>query len=282
MQPIHIEYNTAQEWTVTSAAAFSDNNTDGDPVLYPNNHTFHMHVNPFQIVRRVDIYGKIHPMNLWRDTLLIRGGESYTIRTRFRDFQGTAALHCHILDHEDQGMMVPINIADTNRALAPNSKQSLKDGKMAFPVVSLPDLRGRKTDLADLRDQNLVVVFFRGAGCPHCTEQLRELLAVARKSPDFDAEIVAISSERIASEEQATKLLESEPNDRLRLLVDAERTAFRDFGCLRNGDPKHGLFIVAKDGTILSSYVGESPFADVQEVRRRVRSLKEIDTAAVR
>ena len=275
MQAVPIDLNTAQEWTLTSADPIVDNNTDGDPAVYPNNHTFHIHVNPFQVVRHTDANGKTRPMNLWRDTLLIRGGESYAIRSRFRDFPGTTVLHCHILDHEDQGMMVPINFIDSTRPQP--GKQQLKDAKSQLPPVSLPDARGRQTDLAALRDQNLVVVFFRGASCSHCTEQLRELLEVARRSPEFDAEIIAISSERIADEGEAMQLLKSVASDRFRLLVDAERKSFRDFGCLRDGDPKHGLFLVARSGTIVSGYVGESPFGDTSEVRRRISQLKDAD-----
>ncbi len=52
----------------------------------------------FTIVRRlVD--------RVWRDTLLAPSGKTETIRTRFRDWTGKTVIHCHIVDHEDQGMM---------------------------------------------------------------------------------------------------------------------------------------------------------------------------------
>ena len=56
----------------------------------------------------------------WKDTLFIKnvasgGGPSgeYTVvvRTRYERYIGDFVLHCHILDHEDQGMMQNIRIA---------------------------------------------------------------------------------------------------------------------------------------------------------------------------
>src|SRR5262249_45043649 len=91
--PVQIRLDTAEEWKVTAKS---------------DKHPFHIHVNPFQVVLRTDADGKSTPMNVWRDTLLIPQGETYTIRSRFKDFLGRTVLHCHFLDHEDQGMMMPI------------------------------------------------------------------------------------------------------------------------------------------------------------------------------
>ena len=55
-------------------------------------------------------------MNEFRDTLFIPGGASYTIRSRYQDLTGLSVLHCHILDHQDQGMMVPIKLVQPGDA----------------------------------------------------------------------------------------------------------------------------------------------------------------------
>jgi L-ascorbate oxidase len=99
-------------------------------------HPFHIHVNPFQIVEILDPSGKdvsapgaidaaggtVDPQyaglkGVWKDTLWIKSlvntpgppppGTIYTIkvRTRYQRYIGEFVLHCHILDHEDQGMM---------------------------------------------------------------------------------------------------------------------------------------------------------------------------------
>ncbi|MGS0742826.1 multicopper oxidase domain-containing protein [Glaciimonas sp. GG7] len=105
-------------------------------------HPFHIHVNPFQIVKiltpeGVDISGDdgvdpdkgdsqyVGMKGVWKDTLYVKNttdpndptnpkkGGKYTIivRTRYERYIGDIVLHCHILDHEDQGMMQNNRIA---------------------------------------------------------------------------------------------------------------------------------------------------------------------------
>ncbi|WP_319944158.1 multicopper oxidase family protein [Mesorhizobium sp. AR10] len=87
-------------------------------------HPFHIHVNPFQIVEILDgdkdVSG-FEPGNsspyarlkgVWKDTLYISGADlTFVLRTRYQRYIGDFVLHCHILDHEDQGMMQNVRIA---------------------------------------------------------------------------------------------------------------------------------------------------------------------------
>lgn len=63
-------------------------------------HPMHIHTNPFQVVQRD---GAVEAA--WRDVVLVPAGGATRIRTAFLDFTGKAFYHCHILDHEDLGMM---------------------------------------------------------------------------------------------------------------------------------------------------------------------------------
>lgn len=104
-------------------------------------HPFHIHVNPFQIVSITDPNGKdVSELSaiddaggaidtqysglkgLWKDTLWIKnlyadpdkpesGQYKITVRTRYERYIGDFVLHCHILDHEDQGMMQNVRIS---------------------------------------------------------------------------------------------------------------------------------------------------------------------------
>lgn len=65
-------------------------------------HPFHLHTNRFQIIQR---NGQAIADRQWKDTVLIPVGESATIRIPFQKFPGKTVYHCHILDHEDLGMM---------------------------------------------------------------------------------------------------------------------------------------------------------------------------------
>jgi FtsP/CotA-like multicopper oxidase with cupredoxin domain len=86
---------TVEEWHIT-------NETNQE-------HPFHVHVNPFQITK---VNGNPVPFQGYHDVAIIPIFGSITVRTRFTDFVGGPVLiHCHILDHEDMGMMTSFDIA---------------------------------------------------------------------------------------------------------------------------------------------------------------------------
>ena len=62
-------------------------------------------------------------------------------------------------------------------------------------------------------------------------------------------------------------------SDRFRLLVDENHDAFRAFGCLESDDPKHGIFLIDRNGVICSSYIGNSPFGDTALMMSELRKL---------
>lgn len=64
-------------------------------------HPFHLHGQFFQVLSRT---GGAFDDTGWRDTTLIRGQERMRIATRF-DNPGMWMIHCHILEHEENGMM---------------------------------------------------------------------------------------------------------------------------------------------------------------------------------
>jgi FtsP/CotA-like multicopper oxidase with cupredoxin domain len=54
--------------------------------------------------------GKSPPFQAWKDTVNVPIGESVRVRIPFQDFPGRTVYHCHILDHEDLGMMAVIEM----------------------------------------------------------------------------------------------------------------------------------------------------------------------------
>jgi hypothetical protein len=73
-------------------------------------HPFHMHVNPFWVLRIEvpDESGELHDVlaqPCWMDTVYVPRGGRVIFRSRFADYAGDFVNHCHILVHEDYGMM---------------------------------------------------------------------------------------------------------------------------------------------------------------------------------
>jgi FtsP/CotA-like multicopper oxidase with cupredoxin domain len=117
------QVNTTDDWILSSS---------GEP------HIFHIHVNPFEITDVIhmlpdgtqeSIYDEnghckknIIPddqglanqyCGMWhtfRDTIFVENDYHVHIRTHYDRYIGEFVIHCHILDHEDAGMMLNIEI----------------------------------------------------------------------------------------------------------------------------------------------------------------------------
>lgn len=119
---------TIETWKITSTTS----------------HIHHIHVNPFQIVDIMDSGNKsifaadgmcATPPNetgsdadvrqycdqkgVFRDTIFVRAGFNIVVKTRYERYIGAFVLHCHILDHEDQGMMADVRILAPGEASMP-------------------------------------------------------------------------------------------------------------------------------------------------------------------
>jgi FtsP/CotA-like multicopper oxidase with cupredoxin domain len=96
-----LKLGTASKWLVSTDAS----STSGQ-------HPFHIHVNPFQMTR-TGPDGR--PELVWKDTVLVGKTDNppsnpLELRSRYEDFDGAFVLHCHILNHEDKGMMQNVTI----------------------------------------------------------------------------------------------------------------------------------------------------------------------------
>lgn len=70
-------------------------------------HPFHIHVNDFQVM---EVNGKAYRAKGQQDIVVIPVGGEVVIKQRFEDFTGKIVFHCHILAHEDAGMMQSVQI----------------------------------------------------------------------------------------------------------------------------------------------------------------------------
>jgi FtsP/CotA-like multicopper oxidase with cupredoxin domain len=102
--PYQVPVGTAEEWTLTNAF---------DPKLMEHAHVFHIHTNPFKITKR---NGKVLSPPLWRDTYVLTksAGDTMTFESNFVDYTGKFVEHCHLVPHEDLGMMSAIEVVPSN------------------------------------------------------------------------------------------------------------------------------------------------------------------------
>lgn len=65
-------------------------------------HPFHLHGFRFQVISR---NGEPVPFLKWKDTVNVPARETVRFAVRYTDYPGRWMFHCHIVDHEDMGMM---------------------------------------------------------------------------------------------------------------------------------------------------------------------------------
>ena len=100
--PTHVTYvaklGTTEEWVIKNTAR--------------EEHPFHIHVNDFQVMA---VNGQPYQARGEQDVVPLPSGGEVRIRMHFNRFVGTTVFHCHILAHEDNGMMGIIDISRSGR-----------------------------------------------------------------------------------------------------------------------------------------------------------------------
>jgi FtsP/CotA-like multicopper oxidase with cupredoxin domain len=88
-----VNLNESEIWVIRNSGG----------MMQTSGHPFHVHGTQFQVISR---NGKAPPLQEhgFKDTVFVNLGEEVTIRIRFTH-TGIFMYHCHILEHEDSGMM---------------------------------------------------------------------------------------------------------------------------------------------------------------------------------
>ena len=90
-----------------------------------SDHPFHIHVNAFQ-VEEPGASGTTK--GDWHDTIIVKANtDPVIIKTRYDDFDGPFVLHCHILHHEDEGMMSLVEITNNEDGNCNNLSSTSED-----------------------------------------------------------------------------------------------------------------------------------------------------------
>ena len=250
--------NTAEEWHITGVGR----------------HPFHIHVNPFQQLI-FDASGNTVIDRIWRDTLLV-GATPSIVRMRFKDFCGKTVLHCHILDHEDQGMMenfliLPekellgnrkVRVLCTDQVVQACDDKTVSLRGKPMPRFALPSADGQVHSSDDLRGKPAAILFFRGMGCLHCARQLELATQMQAEFGRRNISVVAISSDEQPILAQAFQ--DTAANDRppFPVLADGQCAAFKSFGCW-DGESLHGTFLIDGNQRVFSARMGREPFMDL-------------------
>lgn len=199
MPLIQPRLNSVEEWT------FINHNNDEHPI--------HVHVNDFQVVTYFDPttglrtgpdkFGvdnaNVPAPTMMSDERVVRPG-LLSIRTRFDDYIGLFVMHCHRLNHEDNGLMALVNVipAVSSYAVAMpggSGKATMVrvfDGKGDTPLATVTPFAGHEgavsVAMGDV-DGDGVLDLVVGAGPNHAPEVVAYSGAARGGKPAFATEL---------------------------------------------------------------------------------------------
>jgi len=164
----------------------------------------------------------------------------------YAKFSGSFVEHCHILDHEDHGMMEIVTIVDPSKPRPTHPK-----------VVESPE----RIPVADSKKPT-VTLFVKGTDCPHCMSQVNE---VGRSLDPSKANLVVVNS-------AGKKDLADFPNGPFDfvLVADPDRRLFREYGAVKGApeEPLHATIVLNLERIPVLKEIGDKPFMDFAAVRR--------------
>ncbi len=89
-----VKAGIVEEWTLTNPGLMD--------------HPVHLHVWPMQVIADGD---QVLNDPTWRDVVNVPASGQVKVLIAFDDFLGRSVYHCHILDHEDRGMMGTVEVS---------------------------------------------------------------------------------------------------------------------------------------------------------------------------
>ena len=97
----------------------------------PLPHSFHVHDTQFRIL---SVDGAPPPARLagWKDTIALEHDREYRLLVRFDDYADPTTpymYHCHLLWHEDQGMMGQFLVVEPGPAARPEAPEGDTDDR---------------------------------------------------------------------------------------------------------------------------------------------------------
>ena len=129
----HVNYvaklGTTEEWVITNTSR--------------EEHPFHIHVNDFEVM---SVDGRAYHARSEQDVVPLPSRGVVRIRMHFKRFVGATVFHCHILAHEDGGMMGIIDITRSGRPSEATaaSLQAMNEAMLAQHSTDMGDDTGQR------------------------------------------------------------------------------------------------------------------------------------------
>jgi peroxiredoxin len=140
-------------------------------------------------------------------------------------------------------------------------------------MAQAPDTSWRTSKEFSKKPQ--LIIFYLGAGCLHCTEQLKAFAPKTQAYRDLGIEVIGISTESLTQLKRG--ISNADWSVPFPLLANPELDVFKEYRCFDDfeGIPMHGTFLVDGHGKIRWQDIGYEPFMEVDFLLEEANRLLE-------
>ena len=134
--------------------------------------------------------------------------------------------------------------------------------------------------LGQFKGKPVLVVFYLGAGCSHCIEQLNILAPLAKDFARAGIELVAISTDTPQGLDQTFQKAKDAQGFPFPIVSDHELDTFKAYRAFDDfeGQPLHGTFLIDPAGQVRWQNVAYRPFSDIKWLLGEAQRLLNIPT----
>jgi peroxiredoxin len=149
---------------------------------------------------------------------------------------------------------------------------------------SLADMHGQSHSLGDFDGKPVIVIFYLGAGCPHCIEQLNAIAPVVAEFDALGISLIAISTDSTAGLKDTFAQSKTDGTFPFPIVSDeslASFKAYRAFDDFEN-QPLHGVFLLDGEHRVRWQDISYQPYTDTKFLLKEAKRLLELSTVPAR
>ena len=146
---------------------------------------------------------------------------------------------------------------------------------------ALPGADGKTISLKQYRGKPVVVIFYLGAGCLHCIEQMNAFAPMKQEFADAGISLVAVSTDTVPGLKETLAKAKLPDGYGFPLVSDPSLKTFKAYRAFDDFEqqPLHGTFLVDADGLVRWQDISFQPFTETKfllgEAKRLLKQPKD-------
>ncbi len=140
---------------------------------------------------------------------------------------------------------------------------------------TLSDANGKPHSLEKYKGRPVIVIFYLGYGCIHCTAQLAAFAPMADKYKESGIELIGISTDTLADLNKALEPAKATYGFPFPLVADPSLSIFKKYRAYDDFEkiPLHGTFLVDANGMVRWQDISYEPFMDTEFLLKEAKRL---------